>query len=392
MEDRRKDYWKHLYNRGGNEGHYFLALLGSRPELNISLLTSRPEKFGYEVISLNTTNKIETVGRIAKVSSDPEEVIPSADMIIILVPSNTYPGYLNKIAPYVQPGTILGFIPGTGGVEFLAKPFIERGCPVFGSQRVPSGTKVIEPGHKVESLGSRKDFRIAAIPGSITKDVCAVIGGLLQINTVPLPHYLSVTFTPSNPILHTSRLYGLFHNYTEGEEYNENLSFYKQWDNFSSEVLLGCNDELQSCCIKLSQYNLSQVSSLREHYEICRVPGNTDIEKMTNKIRSLVYLKDLVPMLRIDSGKFIPNFESRYFTEDFPYGLSILRSFCGICGTETPYMDTVLGWYDRMFTKNYYFNGKFCGKGLDELPLPQNYNISSLEDIYMYYDKLEALF
>ena len=37
---------------GGNEGLYFLALLGSRDDLSVSLLTRRPELFGRQVTRL----------------------------------------------------------------------------------------------------------------------------------------------------------------------------------------------------------------------------------------------------------------------------------------------------------------------------------------------------
>lgn len=371
---------------------YFLAMLGSRSDLKVSLLTRRPHIFSKEIVSINTTNGEETVGKIHAVSSKPEDLIPDADMIIILVPSNIYPSEIKLIEDYVKQGTIIGFIPGTGGVEFLANNLMKKGCPIFGSQRVPSGTKVIEPGRIVNSLGSRKDLRVAAIPSTITEDVCDVLKELLQIETVALPNYLAVTFTPSNPILHTSRLFGLFHNYQSGKEFDENLSFYKQWDNFSSEILLGCNDELQACCKKLSKYDLSKVSSLREHYEIANVPGANDVEKMTYKISHLVYLKDLVPMNKTEKGKYVPNFESRYFTEDFPFGLTVIRSFCGICGIKTPYIDKVLVWYDVMFDKKFYSNGEFCGCGLKNLPIPQNYGISNINDVYKYYEQLEAIF
>ena len=81
-------------------------------------------------------------------------------------------------------------------------------------------------------LGRRIPFmRFAAIPASITEDVCKLFTDLIGIHTIALPNYLSVTLTPSNPILHTSRLYGLFHDYHEGMTWDEPLSFYKNMPN-----------------------------------------------------------------------------------------------------------------------------------------------------------------
>lgn len=374
---------------GGNEGHYLSALIGSREEYNVSILTSTPELFGDCIESIDANNGEITVGRLTKASSNPADVIPNADMILFAVPSNIYKKYLDNIFSFVSDGTVLGFIPGTGGVEFLAEKFIiDKHCPVFGTQRVPSGTKLICKGKSVNSLGSRKDLRIASFPSSFNAEICDLMSFLLRIDCVDLPNYLSVTLTPSNPILHTSRLYGLFHDYVQGQEYPEQLSFYKKWDDFSSEMLIGCDDELQEACKKMSRYDLSGILSLKEHYEISTMNGNTDVEKMTNKIRQLVYLKDGVPMIRQENGSFVPNFESRYFTEDFPFGLCIVKDFCRICGVDTPHIDRVLGWYDKLFHKNYYHSGKFFGSGLKELPLPQNWDIKNIDDLYKYYEHL----
>lgn len=374
---------------GGNEGHYLAALIGSNAEYSVSILTSTPELFGDYIESIDVNNGQTTVGRLEKASFDPADVIPEADMVLFALPSNAYKKYLDKITSYVADGTVLGFIPGTGGVEFLAEKFIlEKHCPVFGTQRVPSGTKLICKGKSVNSLGSRKDLRIASFPSEMNGEICSLMSSLLRIDCVNLPNYLSVTLTPSNPILHTSRLYGLFHDYVSGQEYPELLSFYKKWDDFSSEMLIGCDCELQQACKKMSRYDLTGILSLKEHYEIRSMPGESDIEKMTNKIRQLVYLKDNVPMIEQENGKFIPNFESRYFTEDFPFGLCIVKDFCHLCGVESPYIDRVLGWYDRLFSKGYYSSGEYSGSGLKELPLPQNWNIQTIDDLYAYYDHL----
>lgn len=365
------------------------ALIGSREEYSVSILTSTPELFGDRIESIDANNNEITVGKLKKASSDPADVIPDADMILFAIPSNAYKNYLDKIFSYVADGTVLGFIPGTGGVEFLAEKFIlDKHCQVFGTQRVPSGTKLICKGKSVNSLGSRKDLRIASISSDCNAEICDLMSYLLRIDCVDLPNYLAVTLTPSNPILHTSRLYGLFHDYVPGQEYPKQLSFYKKWDEFSSKMLIGCDAELQDACKKMNRYDLSGILSLKEHYEISAMPGNTDVEKMTNKIRQLVYLKDNVPMIEQENGTYIPNFESRYFTEDFPFGLCIVKDFCRLCGVETPHIDCVLGWYDKLFHKEYYLLGEYSGCGLKELPLPQNWNIDSIEDLYAYYEHL----
>ena len=43
-------------------------------------------------------------------------------------------------------------------------------------------------------------------------------------------------------------------------------------------------------------------------------------------------------------GGWIPDFESRYFTEDFPYGLRIIKDLSTKYKVETPVIDKVDAW------------------------------------------------
>ena len=265
----------------------------------------------------------------------------------------------------------------------------EKRCVVVGSQRVPSGTKVTKRGASVDALDKRKDLRIASIPQKYCSDACEFFADVLEIKTIGLPNYLSVTFTPSNPILHTSRLYGLFHDYVKGQEYDTHLSFYKNWDDLSSEMLLGCDNELKQCMDKLPMFDFSGIQLLKYHYEIDSIVGNTDVVRMTRKIQSLIYLKDYAPMIKTEYGKFVPDFSSRYFVEDFPFGLAILKGFCAVCGVDTPYMDKVLVWYDKLYESDFYIEDNFIGKGLKNIPIPQNYGLKDVFDIQHFYQNIE---
>lgn len=372
----------------GNEGHYFMALMGSKSWLKVYVLTSNANGFSDVIKSTNTTTGEVAFGRVCRVSERPEDVIPEADVIIFTTPSNAYQHYANVIYPYVKEGTVLGFIPGTGGPEFIFRDFIsQKKCRIFGTQRVPSGTKLVKRGCSVDSLGSRKDIRIGAIPRSITKDVGAFIHEAIDIDVVELDNYLSVALTPSNPILHTTRLYSLLKDYKRGDGWKEKLHMYSDWNDLSSEMLLGCDNELHLCCDRLCQLPTEGVLPLREHYEIDAVAGSTDVEKMTKKIRTLPYLKDFVPMVADGRGLYVPDFTTRYFMEDFPFGLCIIKSFCDICQVRTPHIDQVLSWYERIMAVSYFRDGLFVGKDLEKLPLPANFGLDNISKIINFYSR-----
>jgi hypothetical protein len=45
---------------------------------------------------------------------------------------------------------------------------------------------------------------------------------------------------------------------------------------------------------------------------------------------------------------FVPDLRSRYFTEDFPYGLDLLRQLAKEKNVNTPTMDEVQRWGQQM--------------------------------------------
>lgn len=87
--------------------------------------------------------------------------------------------------------------------------------------------------------------------------------------------------TPSNPILHTTRLRTLFGDWHEGAVYESMPLFYEEWDDASSELLIACDEEVQEICRALPEFELQFVKSLRVHYE------SPTVEAMTRKISSM---------------------------------------------------------------------------------------------------------
>ncbi len=365
---------------GGNIGSLLLGDLGKRRDVSVSLLTSKPERWGRVMEVYTSDDILKYSGNIDKVSNKPEEVIAEADIILCTVPSHVFPGIFNKIKPYFKPGAWIGVMPGSGGVEFYAKDLVTDGYTLFGFQRVHGISRIKEYGKSVYDLGKKSELFIGSIPADKIGEVKKVVEELLGIPCHTLSNYLNVTLTPSNPILHTTRLYSMFRDYQEGMYWDRPIYFYEEWTDDSSRILIACDDELQKMCRMIKGLDLRGVKSLKEHYE------SDTVEKMTKKIKSIKAFKGIAtPMVKTDKG-FVPDFQSRYFLEDFPYGLCIIKGFCDVVGLETPAIDKVLMWFEKIAKVSYYKDGKFAGPDLEGLPIPKNFGIKTVEDIVRFYN------
>ncbi|BAQ14353.1 putative NAD(P)H-dependent glycerol-3-phosphate dehydrogenase [Clostridium botulinum] len=363
---------------GGNIGSIFLAELQKHDDVVATMYTSTPEKWNLTMIASDivTGEKYSVSGY--KITNDEYEATQSADIILFTVPKNVFKEKLDKIGPYIKKETLIGIVPGTGGVEYYLSDFIERGYTIFGFDRTPYVSRVKEYGNKVR-WSKKKISRIAAIPSTKGNEISKLFTNLLQMTIEPLKNYLSVTLTPSNPILHTSRLYAMFKNYKEGIFWSKNVLFYKEWDMESSRMLLQCDNELQGICSKIDKEALNGVLPLRIYYE------SENEEELTKKIRSIKSLQKIQsPMKKVEGG-YVPDFNSRYFTEDIPYGLCIIKGLASVCDYSTPGIDLILKWYEEVSCKQYFIGDVFCGEDLEKAARPYYFGIKNIDDVRTFY-------
>lgn len=334
----------------------------------VKIYGSKPEKISTEMMIVDENDQVIHRGPIEGATSDPKTAFESADLIFVTMPATMMKENAEKIEPFVKPGLKICLVPGTGGGECAFRKCLEKGAIVFGMQRVPSVARLVEYGKVTRAIGYRDEMFVAALPNSETENCCLLVERILDMKTSPLPNYLNITLTPSNPILHTTRLRNLYQNYHEGVVYDSIPLFYEDWNDETSEMLLKCDDEVQLLCKSLTQFDLSYVKSLRIHYE------SPTVEAMTRKISSITGFKGLTSPAKKVTGGYIPDFDSRYFTADFPYGLTILVQIAELIGVDTPNMKATLDWYYELVGKK------------DEFMF-SDYNICNYESFIDYYSR-----
>ena len=401
---------------GGNIGTQF-AVHSAEKGHEVWMFTSNPAKFRRHISIEDRSGTLIHEGDICWATNDPHEAFHDADMIMITMPPTMMIPLAEIIYENTDAHTIIGFVPGNGGFELAFRKCIDRGNTFFGIDRVPAIARLTERGKTVCCSGYKDRLYIGAIPAEKTEECSAIIESIYGKPCVRLPGFMALTLTPSNPILHTARLYSIFKDYKPGMTYDSLPLFYEEWDDESSELLLACDDEIQGICRALPDFGLEYVVSEREFYnadtiaEMTRAISTEDsllglttpsvkAEPVAAKSRGLdgfrtrrhqrraaiedhagrrnrwraIAQKRHEEYLSRTTGKdaFIPDLHSRYFTADFPYGLTVIKQIGDIAGVSMPNIDMLLDWYDSIAIIN------------DKLMLA-DYGITDMESLRAFY-------
>ena len=367
---------------GGHIGTTLAAYIKNRDSSKIvSVYTRRPEKFAAIIKCNDWEQNISYEVSLDLVSNNAELAVKDADIIYIALPHFAVEKAFIDIAPYVKDRACVGVLPGGGGCEFFFHKYFGDAVSLFGFQRVPFTAKLVEYG-KETNLKSWKPYSVVGtLKRERLDEVCVKIEEC-GLKTKQADNYLCIALTPTNPILHTSRTYEIFHRFCREHEFAVHEKFYVGWTDDASRTLFSMDHELHELLDKIDMMDTSTIRPLTEHYEA------PSIEAMTAKINGIKTFQSVyAPMKKSpkDNEMYIADTESRMFTEDFPWGLIIIRAYCEYFEVEAPTMDKLLMWYSDYMGLEWYVNGKLCGKDLINTGIPQNYGVRTKEELLQCY-------
>jgi hypothetical protein len=364
---------------GGHIGTTLLCYIKhTHPEYRVSLFTRKPDRFA-EIIKCNDIEGCFSYDVKADcISNDAKEAAGKADIVFVALPHFAVEKAFCDIAPYVSEKAMIGVLPGGGGCEFFFGKYFDHNKTLFGFQRVPFTAKVQEYG-KETNLKSWKPFSVV---GTLQRDridkACRIIEDC-GLKTQKASNYLEIALTPTNPILHTSRTFEIFGEHDKDYAFENKQKFYVGWTDKASETLFTMDEELHELLDSIEGVDTSAIKKLSEHYE------SPTIHDLTLKINSIPTFQSVyAPMKEID-GKYYADTDSRMFTEDFPWGLLVIRSYFYYFDIEAPMMDRVLGWFSTYMGYDWYFGGKLIGKDLRNTGIINNYGIKDRKELLSVY-------
>lgn len=299
---------------GGNLGHVCAGFLANRGH-QVSILTTKPERWSQTIEIVAPDGNFD--GHLAQVTSLPEEVIPQAEIVLVCLPGFAIHNELTKIRPYLSKTCRVGTVVSSTGFFFEAFEVLPADIALFGFQRVPFISRIIEYGRIAELKGYKESLHVAIEQTEDKESVRVVLEQLFEKPVTLADSFYEVSLSNSNPILHPSRLYTMWKDWQPGIVYPRNPQFYAEWTLEASTLLLQMDDEFQSL-LKILGLKEGCIPPILDYYD------SSDADSLTQKLRSIKAFQNISSPMKAVEGGFIPDFGSRYFTEDFPYGMRFI--------------------------------------------------------------------
>lgn len=324
---------------GGSLGHVIAGWLSAKGKAEVNILSGHPERWTDRIVVSTPEGDDTLYGHIAAVSADPSEVIPSADVVLFCYPGFMIPSALEQIAPFLRPDTYVGSVFSSTGFFFEAIERLPDTQPLWGFQRVPFISRVKEYGSSANLLGYKPCYHIAVenVDAQRKMEFASMIEDWFERPVHLLANFYEASLTNSNPLLHTSRLYTMFGAENEGRVYPRMINFYEEWTVEAADMLIRMDEEFFRL-LGVLPVTPGYLPRILDYYE------SYDAESLAAKLSSIKGFKGITsPMIQTGDG-WVPDFASRYFTEDFPYGLKYIWQLAHERGIPVPCIDMVYEW------------------------------------------------
>lgn len=348
---------------GGRTGHLTAALFKRLDGVRVSLLTSsRAVIDGHRESEHGITVKMPDgtmhSARLDVVSSEPRAALADADIVIVTVPAHVRPALLRDIATHLPSDkpVYVGAIPGFCGFDWLAERVFgtRRNVVVWGMKDVPHIASDLQPGVSVRMGGAKRTLYVATHARESHASRAALLGHLRRLYRAPvelLGHYLEITLTPGNPIMHSSVIYGLIGPYAQWHD--KTLTAPIRWWTDCPELgayFLERSDEENQLLCKLVEarlsVDLSSVKPLKQ--EIIEAYGTQirDRGTMLSVLRTnRAYDAIEAPLIPADDREgYVIDTAHRAFHEDVAYGLSLLVEMGRRLDARLPHIEEVFHW------------------------------------------------
>ena len=389
---------------GGASAHVLIPFLSAAGH-QVQLLTRRPDHWSREVElelqSIDGELQRTFSGVLTRISDDPADVIPTADVVVLCMPVHQYRVALHNLAPHLRKSSevFVGTIYGQAGfnwmVDEIGREFELDNVTAFAVGLIPWVCRVLDYGSRGVTYGS-KEVNVAAVAPrgrfeTLNTEFLPVIcerwlgkGSFVQADS-----FLSLTLSVDNQIIHPSRSYGLFRRYGGRWETAEEIPyFYRDFDELSADILRSLDADYSQVRLAIQErfpdrefpHMLDYLALERLSYQ----SENTDIQESFTASKTLGAIKP--PTRQLPNGAWEIDTGHRFFTDDISYGVCIAKWMAQDLDLSVPTMDAIIEWVQELRGERYIENGRLLVEeeslaGRFRSGIPPVYGIQTIDDV-----------
>eukprot|EP00730_Choanoeca_flexa_P007610 TRINITY_DN12358_c1_g3_i10.p1 TRINITY_DN12358_c1_g3~~TRINITY_DN12358_c1_g3_i10.p1 ORF type:complete len:462 (+),score=79.28 TRINITY_DN12358_c1_g3_i10:1852-3237(+) len=402
---------------GGSNGNHVLAAdLGRRPEFEVRLVTRRPEKWSKTIKcrEQRTTSDsvpfpvlptwwVEYEGELDAIYhwDNVDQALQGAHMVLMICPVTAHKEVFGRLCDNLPDHPLMiGSAYAQGGLDWAAREVL-RGNPkaklvtLFGLKHYPYLCKLDEYGKRVSLYGRFPDLRAAVSPFKPhnVEAVKRFLDPMFGKDVTMLTDFIICTLGGSNQLLHPAICSQLFEGWQPGKVFDRHMLFYREVGPKAQDWLFDLAIREVPTLLWALDGVLNRNGDLRRQatYEVfstlvsklptfCQPKSLLKIPLLWGLKYNVRLTKVKAPMISKDGG-FVPNIESRFFTDDIAHGLCVMQGLAEILEVEMPQVLYLIRRMQEFMGKDYVsqlpdIRGRYLnGKDVAETSSPQAYGV-----------------
>ncbi len=289
---------------------------------------------------------VKGFGKFSNATTDIKEVIPGADVIMVVVPAFAQPILMEMTLPYLEDGQIVVFNPDNFASlkfrEMIKNRGVKRNIKIAGTTSLLYACRRIAPA-KVNVFAVKKTMPVAALPATDTGSIVETLKEIFSEFT-PAKNVLEIGFSNLNMIVHcpTAVL-------NAGRIENTKGDFMFYWEGMSESVcrvMEKMDEERMRVGEKLGLKLVSTLDCLRQFYRA---------EKAGKDLHDFLTKSEVHGGHGPDAPQ---DLHHRYLSEDVPYGLVPVSSFGKLVNISTSTVDSIVLLASIMNGTDYFKEGR----------------------------------
>jgi opine dehydrogenase len=263
--------------------------------------------------------------RIHRLTTDISEALKASDLVLVIVPSYAHEPFIESCAPHVTSDHTIVLMPGNLGSLAWAKSLREMGAPMPTMAEVDTAPYVCrktEP-DTATIWGIVTGLGLGVLPTDRTEQVRSRLDGLFP-GVQTYPDVIACGLSAMNPVVHPA---GLLLNAGRVERSRGEFYFYDEGITETvAKVIMKVDDERRAIGAALG-YDLMPAN---EAFHAAGFGPKGDLWATINGSRMLTAFKAPGTL------------DTRWLTEDIPFGLASWSSLGSQYGVDTPTMDALV--------------------------------------------------